>query len=150
MYISKRFILVALAVLTTGCAYNLPAGYVKVDPPYDVKFRAVSAEGSALSLRTETNPENGDLAFWDKVIKNRMTEVRGYKIVDHQQTKHKSGLAGIEMTFDYNRDGIDYLYTITLYVKNRRVHVFESAGEKNKISGDLAEIRKAVNTWPLM
>lgn len=150
MYISKRLTLIALAISVTGCAYNLPKGYVKVDSPYDVTFRAISAEGSAFSLRTEANPENGDLAFWDKVIQNRMTQILGYKIANHQDIKHKSGLAGIEMTFEYNRDGINYLYMITLFVKNRNVHVFESAGEKDKITDELPEIRKAVDTWPLM
>jgi len=150
MYITRLFILITLVISLSGCGYNLPTGYVKVDPPYDVKFRAVSAEGSAFMLRTEINPENGDLTFWDKIVKNKMTEIRGYKLTDHQEIKHKSGLGGIEMKFDYNLDGLDYLYLITLFVKNKQVYVFESAGEKDKITADMPAIKKAVTTWPMM
>lgn len=133
-----------------GCSgYRLPVGYVKVDPPYDVRFRAVSADGSALTYRTEPNPENGDLVFWEKAVTNRLVEVRGYQLTDRQDVTNQSGASGVEMTFDYTQTGLDYVYLVALFVRGDRVHVFEAAGRRDTFTTDLPEIRKAIADWPL-
>lgn len=139
----------AALMLAVGCRYPLPPGYVKVDPPRDVKFKAVSAEGSALTLRTEKNPENGDLAFWEKAITTRMTDVRGYKLANRKEVKHSNKTPGVELVFDYSREGMDYTYLVTLFIRMDRVYVFEAAGLKDKLAGDLDEIRKAIEQWPM-
>ncbi len=145
----RRCLPLALAALTVGCQYPLPPGYVKVDPPWDVDFRAVSAEGSALTVRTEENPENGDLAFWEKAVRTRLVDVRGYKLAERKDVTHKGGTSGVEMTFDYVADGTDYSYLLTMFVKGDRVHLLEAAGVKEQIEPDLAAIRKSIHDWPL-
>ncbi len=138
-----------LVTLTAGCSHRLPAGYVKVDPPWDARFKAVSAEGSALTYRVESNPENGNLAFWEKATTNRLVEIGGYRRTDRQEIRNQNGAAGVQMTFDYAQVGVDYIYVLALYVRGDRVHVIEAAGPKDKFSADLPEIRKAITDWPL-
>jgi hypothetical protein len=146
-----KFIAAALlALLAAGCSgYRLPAGYVKVDPPWDARFKAVSAEGSALIYRTEENPENGNLAFWEKAVTNRLVDVGGYQRTDRQEIRNKSGVPGVELTFEHAQVGVDYLYVLALYVRGGRVHVLEAAGPKDKFTPDLPDIRKAIIDWPL-
>lgn len=139
-----------LALFAAGCSgYRLPAGYVKVDPPGDARFKAVSAEGSALIYRTEENPENGNLAFWEKAITNRLVDVGGYQLNGRQDIRNKNGTPGVEMTFDRAQVGMSYVYVLALYVRGDRVHVLEAAGPKDKFTADLPEIRKAIIEWPL-
>lgn len=147
---SLRWILViALLVMAGGCQYALPPGYVKVEPGWDVRFRAVSAEGSAITLRSESNPENGDLPFWEKAIKNQLVDIRGYALVDRRDINRSGQTTGVEMTFDYNKDGIDYTYLVMLLVKSRQVHCIEVAGVKDQIAPELPAIKDAVGKWPL-
>ena len=137
----------ATCLALAGCGYHLPPGYVKVEPSRGWRFRAVSAEGAAFTLRTEENPENGDLAFWEKAIKNKLVKVRGYKLADRRETTLKDQTPGVELVFDYSRDGSDYTYSVALFVKGRRVHVFEAAGAKDQMTTDLPEIRSAISQW---
>lgn len=136
--------------LSAGCSgYRLPAGYVKVDPPWDARFKAVSAEGSALTYRVEQNPENGDLAFWEKAITNQLVEVRGYQRTAREEIRNRNGTPGVQMTFDYNQVGVEYVYVLGLYVRWGSVHVIEAAGPKDKFTTDQPEISKAIRDWPL-
>jgi hypothetical protein len=150
MSIAKYAVVVLLILLAAGCSgYRLPAGYVKVDPPYDARFKAVSAEGSALIYRTEENPENGNLTFWEKAVTNRLVDVGGYQRTDRQDIHNQNGTPGVELTFAHAQVGVDYLYVLALYVRGNRVHVLEAAGPKDKFTADLPAIHKAFLEWPL-
>ncbi|MGQ9648746.1 MAG: hypothetical protein ACUVXJ_01400 [Phycisphaerae bacterium] len=145
-----RYALVGLLIGTVcGCRFSLPPGFVKVDPMWDTRVRAVSADGAAITLRAETNPENGDLAFWEKAIMTRLVEFRGYQLADRQEIRHGDETPGVQMTFDYQRDGIDYTYVIIVLVKGGKVYCIEIAGEKAHITPQLTAISDAVRKWPL-
>lgn len=137
-----------LLVMCVGCGHALPAGYVRVDPEYPYRFRAVNAEGAAFTLRSEENPENGDLAFWERAVRRNLVDIKGYKLAEARDVTLSNGADARELTFDYERAGKQYTYLLTLLVKGRRVHVFEAAGEKEPLSADLPEIRKAIAAWP--
>jgi hypothetical protein len=150
MSITKYVVVGLLALFAAGCSgYRLPAGYVKVDPPFDARFKAVSAEGSALIYRTEENPENGNLTFWEKAVTNRLVDVGGYQRTDRQDIHNKNGTPGVELTFTHAQVGVDYLYVLALYVRGNRVHVLEAAGPKDKFAADQPAIHKAFLEWPL-
>ncbi|MBN1489391.1 MAG: hypothetical protein JXA69_05685 [Phycisphaerae bacterium] len=140
----------SLALICAGCAHTLPAGYVKVDPGHAYRFRAVNADGAAFTLRTEENPENGDLVFWGKAIKRNLVDIKGYKLADERDVALRSAADAREMTFDYKRAGKEYTYLLTLVVSGRRVHIFEAAGEKERVAADLPEIRKVIAEWPAL
>ena len=145
---SKRYLWAApLIVALAGCTPPLPKGYVRVDPSYGYDYRAVSAEGSALTMRTESNPENGDLAFWEKLVTERLTQVRGYLLKERREVTAGSR-KGLELTFEYTREGTAYLYTLTCFVSGREVRVFEAAGERDKLTADLPVIRQTIAAWP--
>jgi hypothetical protein len=146
----RQYSLAAVLIgMVSGCQYSMPAGFVKVDPTGDTRIRAVSADGAAITLRAETNPENGDLAFWEKAIQARLVDFRGYKLIDRQDVKHGDQTPGVQMTYDYQRDGIDYTYVITVLVKGHTVYCIEVAGEKKQIAPQLTAIADAVRKWPL-
>ncbi len=139
---------VLACLLLAGCSSQLPPGYVMVEDHADARFRAVSADNCVLTLRSETNPRGGDLAFWEKAITQRLTDVRGYHVVSRFEVDNPAA-RGIEIVFDYTRDGTDYTYLLGLFVKGRAVHVFEAAGQKGRIQKDMAEITKTMQKWPL-
>jgi hypothetical protein len=134
--------------LLAGCQYAMPAGYVKVEAGPEYRFRAMSADASAITLRTEGNPENGDLAFWEKAARTRLTDVRGYRLADRKETSC-GRLKGVQMSFDYEKAGVGYAYVVLLFVDGRKVHCIEIAGVKDKIAPQLVAIREAVGKWSL-
>ena len=138
-----------LITILAGCTPPPPKGYVRVDPSYGYAYRAVSAEGSALTMRTEANPENGDLAFWEKVVTARLTDVRGYTLKDRREVT-AGNVKGLELSFEYTREGTVYLYTLTVFVSGREVHVFEAAGEREKLTAALPALRQTIADWPTM
>jgi hypothetical protein len=145
-----RYVSAALLIgLLSGCRYPLPAGFVRVDPPYDMELRAVSADGAAITLRRNDNPENGDLAFWEKAIMARLVDYRGYKLAERRDILYGDKLPGVELNFDYQRDGIDYVYSISILVKGSAVYCIEVAGEKKQIAAQLPAIRNTIHKWPL-
>ena len=137
----------ASAVAATGCSFKLPAGYVKVDAQRDYKLRGVSAEGSVFALRVENNPDNGELAFWDKALQRQLVELRGYELVQRSDVTSDRGRAGVELLLGYERDGVAYTYLTTFFVKGKQLYVFESAGVKDQVADDLPEIRKTIAGW---
>lgn len=144
-----RLILSVLLMSALGCSYPLPKGYVQAPTPYNAKYRAVSADGSALMLSTESNPDNGDLAYWEKAIQTRLTEIGGYKLDNRREIANDHGLKGTEMTFSINQDGIDYVYMVSLFIRGRTIYIFEAAGRKDTFAPDIPEIQKSIAAWPL-
>jgi hypothetical protein len=125
-----------------------PAGYVRLDPVLGYDYRAVSADGAVISVRTVDNPRDATLEFWNKAISNELVEARGYKLNAKQDVKSERGTAGTEMTLRTQVEGIDYVYLLTVFVKSRQVIVFEAAGPASTIEPDLPAIRNAVRASP--
>ena len=135
-------------LLLAGCTGQLPQGYVRVEDHSGARFRAVSADECVLTLHRERNPKGGDLAFWEKTITQRLTTVRGYALANRMEVDNNS-TRGLRMVFDCHRDGIEYTYLLGLFVKGDAVHVFEAAGQKDRMQKDMAEIVKTIQRWPL-
>lgn len=144
-----RLILFTSLMGAVGCSYPLPKGYVQAPVPYNARCRAVSADGSALMWSTESNPENGDLAYWEKAIQTRLIEVGGYTLDGRRDIANDRGLEGLEMVFTIHRDGMDYTYMVSLFIRGRTLHLFEAAGWKDRFMPDIPEIQKSIAAWPL-
>ncbi len=134
-----------------GCeAMQTPTGYVRLDPPHDYAYRAVSADGAVLAVRTVDNPSGATLEFWSKAVRNELIESRGYKLDAEGKVTSGHGLPGIEMAMRTQVEGVDYLYLLTVFVKSTRVIIFEAGGPTATITPDLPAIRTAVRASPLL
>lgn len=134
-----------------GCeAMPTPKGYVRVDPPWNYTYRAVSADGAVVSVRTVENPRQGTLDFWAKAVSGELLDARGYKLAARQDVKGARGLPGIEMLMKTQVEGIDYAYLLTLFVKSDRVIVFEATGPAATLDADLPAIRNAIASSSLL
>ncbi len=134
-----------------GCeAMPTPKGYVRVEPPPDYSYRAVSADGAILSARTVENPREGTLEFWGRAISNELIEARGYKLDAREDLKSDGGTPGVEMTMRTQVEGIDYVYLLTVFVKASRVVVFEATGPASTVESELPARRKAIRASKLL
>ncbi len=134
-----------------GCdAMPTPKGFVRVDPPQSYTYRAVSADGAVLSVRTEENPRDGTLEFWSRAIGNELIDARGYKLDARRDVKSLGGTPGVEMLMKSQLQGVDYLYLLTVFVKSERVIVFEAAGPVSTLESDVDAIREAVRASKLL
>jgi len=151
MHCVSRWIIALSATGFCGCqAMETPPGYVRLDPVMGYDYRAVSADGAVISVRTVENPRDATLAFWNKAITNELVEARSYKLDAKQDVRSDRGTPGTAMLLRTQVEGIEYLYLLTVFVKSQHVIVFEATGPAPTIETDLPAIRRAVLASPLL
>src|SRR5262245_45291380 len=102
-------LLMAFAVCTAnllGCGRPFvpatPPGFVDLGDRYGTdEYRATNPEGTVLGIRAYENDPKGDLAFWSKVIENRLRDT-GYALLDKTQVSNRNGLRGVKMRFGHD------------------------------------------------
>ena len=148
---SKRTILLASALLLAalaGCRPfkpATPAGFVDLSEKYeDHEYRATTADGMVLGVRAFENKPKGELAFWVKVIENRMRDTSGYALLDSREAKDRGGNAGKTLRFGHDESGVPHLYYLTVFVNDDHVFLLEAGGTK-----DLVEKHEEQIAWSI-
>ena len=115
---------------SAGCQHqlDLPQGFVKADPGWEYDIRGVSADGVVIGLRSETNPDEGNLAFWSQAIKTELTQRRGYVLLTTDDVSSATGEAGELMMFSAKKGAGEWAYMVAVFVPGRAVLVGEAGG----------------------
>ncbi len=108
-------------------------GFVELEhqaPTY--QYRATAPEGVVVGLQViDLEGDNsGDLAFWTRATTLQVRDVQGYALVETRDVKSRDGTPGKELRFGHDEDGKPYTYRLTLYVKEKRLFLFESGGSQ--------------------
>ncbi len=137
----------AAVCMAGGCeaTMDLPDGFVKVDRQYSqYDMRAVSADGVALSVRTEDNPQDGTLEFWSQAVSAELEGRQGYTLVDNSEVGPAGNPDGVMMEFDVVKRGNNMKYLVAVFVQTGQVVVAEAAGPAEAVTPTDADIRKAL------
>jgi hypothetical protein len=145
----KKILLPLIALLMlVGCKtaqMTPPAGFVAVDEVrrgnYD--YRAVSADGVVVAVRTEENSRGGDLEFWAKATLNQLQQ-QGYKLVNDEGVTSAAGTKGMLLEFTQKRSGTDYAYIVAVFVRPDRVIVPEAGGKSEMVEPVRPEVVKSL------
>jgi hypothetical protein len=135
----KAPFLAAFAVIGIGCigcppmrvAESLPEGFVPVEPGAYL-WRAMSAEGVVLGLRSFVRDPEGEAAFWTKVVRRELESGRGYAFESEEAIA-----GGRALLFA----GPDASYWIALFLTARGLWTFEAGGPRADLAAHLPAIR---------
>ena len=139
-------------LLLAGCAgarLETPAGYQELEDVEPLDYKAVSAEGCAISVRSWENPKEAKVDFVAAAGKNHLLRSRGYKLEDEADVTTESGLDGKEMLFSDESAGEQRLYLLTVFVRGGlvgRILIAQAGGKKELFDKDLPKVREAIRT----
>jgi len=149
-------LVLALAMLgsaCTGARVNTPAGFATLESSDDYTYRAASAEGIVLAVRAERNRPEGNLAFWSRVIDERM-QSRGYTPDGEPRSlQSPEGLAGTQYRYRMTHQGRAHRYWVTVFVRpggflrGARVYVVEAGGDQEIFDAQTGAVERAMASF---
>jgi hypothetical protein len=145
-------LLLAALALLAGCGRPFvpatPQGFVDLGERYpDGEYRATTADGVVISIRAYDNDPKGELSFWSRALERRMRETGGYALLDKKDVQSRGGLTGVAMRFGHDEGKEPYLYSIVLFVTEKKIFVLEAGGTKAEMARQDAQIDWAVHNF---
>lgn len=125
-----------------------PPGFVDMGDIYpDGEYRATTADGVVLGIRSVENKPQGELAFWSRALENRMREVGGYALLDKREVTNRAGSKGTQLRFGHDEGKTPHLYWVTIFVTEKRIFILEAGGTKAEMDKQLPQIEWSIRNF---
>jgi hypothetical protein len=122
----------ALAATAAGCGpgfgLKTPDGFVELEDQKEYDYRATTAQGVVLAVRSEPNRPKGNLAFWTDAIDLKLRAM-GYEAVEAKDVKTKSGATGKQLRYKRALYDRPHTFWLTVFVTPGDVYVIEAGGD---------------------
>jgi hypothetical protein len=133
----------------TGSRLDAPDGFAVLDgrghrgndTSYD--WRAASAQGVVLAVRTEKNDPRANVDFWADAVDVRMRR-DGYAAEAKRDVTSATGLSGKQLRYTREEDRRVYRYWLTVFVAGDSVYVIEAGGDKESFDPAEKNVERAV------
>jgi hypothetical protein len=137
------------AALTAGCGHPFvaatPPGFVDLGDRYPRnEYRATTADGVVIGVRAWDNDPHGELSFWTRALERRMRDLGGYALLEKRDVAARGGLTGVAMRFGHDEGKTPYLYTVALFVTDKKIYVVEAGGSKVEVAKVEPQINWAI------
>ena len=142
--------LVAFALATNGCTpfvVKAPENFVKLKRTR-LPYKAVSADGVVLTVRSFSNRPEAKLKFWSKVVADELTNQRGYKLEESRELSIP-GAPGKWHRFSGEYKGDQYIYVLCLFVTEDRIFAVEGGATKKEYPTYQASIDQFMRSFSL-
>ena len=136
-----------LASVLAGCSdfrAATPPGFVELEDSDPSDYRAVTADGLVIAVRSLEHEPKGELEFWASAIERRLREGSGYALLEAKAVKNAQGLTGKQLRFGYDEGREPHLYTVTLFVTDAKLYVLEAGGRKELMQQRAEQLAWAV------
>ena len=136
------------AACATGAQVDAPDGFAELEETDDYTYRATSAEGVVIGVRTESNDPRGNLSFWTSAIDHKLRK-SGYSPIHEAPISVESehGLAGKRLRYTSDQGGRPHEYWVTVFVTDSKVILVEAAGDEAFFNAKVQkQIEAATNT----
>jgi hypothetical protein len=120
-----------------------PNGFAELGHPGSYSFRAASAHGVVLAMRSEKNEPRANLDFWKDAVDARVRR-QGYTPEGQASVKSADGCDGRQLRYVRVEDQRTYRYWLTLFVVDDRVVVVEAGGDRENFDPAQTLVEKAV------
>jgi hypothetical protein len=147
---SRRVLIVLVALGGAGCGGHpfhavTPPGFVDLGDRYPKgEYRATTPEGVVIGVRAFDNDPKGGFSFWSRALERRLREIAGYALLDKRDVTARGGLTGVAMKFGHDEGKTPYLYTVALFVTDKKIYVLEAGGKKDEVSKVQEQIEWAI------
>lgn len=137
LYLSLFAPLLLLTACTRAAHLDAPEGFAELEAGEPYAYRATSASGVVIAVRSEDNDLKGNLDFWASALDYRLQK-SGYVAVDKAPEKITTdkGAVGRRLRYERERNGRPHEYWVAVFVSDGRVVVVEAAGDKAFFDGD--------------
>ncbi len=131
----------ALLLATVGCGRPFkaatPDGFIEFEDRYDNstthEYRAATADGVVLSVRSFENDPEADMALAVRALENRVRLGQGYALIDKKEVTARDGTKGTKLRFGHDEEGGAHLYYVTVFVTEDYVYLLEAGGKKDLV-----------------
>ncbi|HMR07055.1 MAG TPA: serine/threonine protein kinase [Polyangiaceae bacterium] len=138
----------ALLLAQAGCArgfdINTPTSFAELDGSGDYEYRATSAEGVVIGVRTAENDPKGNLEFWKAAMGYELAR-RGYSKQGESEVKSASGTSGVQLRYSTKHQGRPHVFWATLFVTESKIVVVEAGGDVEHFEKVQAQVSSAIN-----
>ena len=143
----------ALASLaSTGCGRPFvpatPPGFVDLGDRFaDDEYRAMTADGVVLGIRSFENDPKGEPAFWARALERRMRQMGGYALIEKRTVKSRGGLEGISFRLGHDEGKVPHLYYVTIFVSEKRIYLLEAGGARSEMERMAPQIEWSIRNF---
>jgi len=130
---------VALGLALSGCGrpfdVKTPRGFVELENQGpDYAYRATTADGVVVAVRTIDATGRQDLGFWEQAVALQLRDASGYALLGTKDVRSGDGTAGRELDFGRDQNGKPYAYRVALFTAQDRVFLLEAGGAKASVA----------------
>ena len=145
-------VLAIVLLAAAGCgrsfAVRTPGRFVALDEPGEAfAYRAITADGVVIAVRSIEHEPRGSLRFWAEAIENRMRLGEGYAIEPPTGVRAANGVRGRRLRFGRDQGTHAYRYWIDLYVTDDWIHLVETGGRADRFDPHRAAIERALSSF---
>lgn len=145
---SLRLALVLLGFVVFGACHPSMVTPEKFARYRGGAFKAITADGVRLKVRSLPNEPFGDLDLWSGTVELHLKE-QGYRLQKKERVQSSSG-PGQSLTALYGFQNRDYIYMINVFVKQTglrsRVILVEAGGPYSEFQKHEAAIQESLKT----
>ena len=141
--------LLAFASFSTAChptaRLQAPEDFAELGGGHDKSYdwRAASAQGVVLAVRTEANEPRANVDFWADAIDVRMRG-DGYAAEAKKDVVSASGLQGKQLRYTREEERRVYRYWLTVFATGERVYIVEAGGDRESFDPAEKTVERAV------
>jgi hypothetical protein len=143
----KPLLLALLLALPVGCAsfhMTTQPGFAELEGNDDHAYRATSADGVVIAVRSERNRPEGNLDFWSGAIDERLRG-NGYVLDgDPRPVQSADGVGGVQRRYARDANGRTLRFWTTVFVKGSRVFVVEAGGDREVFDRAAPAVERAI------
>jgi len=150
LFVCAGALTAALASAACGLPFSIrtPADFAKVEePPSPWQYRAVTAYGVALTVRTEENSGHASLAFWVEAVDRSLRKNPAYHPNGVTDVKSASGVAGKRLEYIFGAPETGNVYVLAVYATPAKVYVLETGGTKEAFARALPGVNDAIQSF---
>jgi len=144
----KGIIVLSLLAFFGGCtsfAVDQPADFSQYKVHSDW-YRAIAADGVRIRARLIKNESKGSASMW-RTAALRHLKKSGYQETARKEFKTLSGAEASHSEYAYHYFGREFVYTVTLLVKEKHIGVIETTGETKYYEAHRESLMKAIKSF---
>lgn len=144
----KRFIaILLLAAAPSACAsfhMNTQPGFAELEGNDDYGYRATSADGVVVAVRSERNRPEGNLEFWARAVDERLRSNGYVPDGDPRPVRSADGVDGMQYRYARDASGRTLRYWTTVFVKGSRLFIVEAGGDREVFDRAVPAVERTI------
>lgn len=117
---------------------GFPPGFVPVDPG-EFSWRAMSAHGVVIGLRSRPRDPAGTLDFWSTVVQKELEAKKGYALQSTDGVTARDTPGKLMLFSAPGEQATTFL--LGLFLTDSRIYTFEGGGPRRRVDEDLRELK---------